>query len=645
MIEFPPPEDTGFEFRVFGSEGLPEGHEAWDRYRLLERLGSGGMGQVYRAMDLRLNRQVAIKFIRREDPVLARRLTLEAQLQAGLGHENIVQVFEVGAFRGWPYISMQLVEGCSLGQAAGRLALREEARLLMQVARALHAAHLQGIVHRDLKPSNILLEEREGALKPYLADFGLARLQGAQETSELRGAGTLAYMSPEHVEGIVAPTPLSDVYSLGAILYELLDGDPPHHAEGSSDWAWRQRILQEEPVPPSHRGRKVPLDLETIALKALEREPFRRYASALALAEDLERWLEGLPVRARRAGWMERGAKLILRLRRNRLAYRIVKASLALVAGVAFLGGWGLWRARRRAEFMTLLAVESHRMALIGMTAMMRPPHDTRPEMAQIDQILARLQEQSRGLGGVEGALNYALGWGHSLRGDRKRSKEEFERAWAAGFRTSEVADGLGAILFEESVGLAMDLDFESDPQRARELKGDIEALRRRAAFFLDQDGEGGARRASLRKGLKAFCLRPDEGALDLLEEGLRQDPQNLHLHVHKSMIQICLALQATEDFGPRSKAFYLRAATASLRRASNIARSDSGIYIDLAWSLGRLALLNPKDPGAPRAFAESLEACALAATLDPDDPTPSTMRANLMRRWPGPLVQAASEK
>ena len=281
-------------------------------YRVEGLLGRGGMGVVYRAWHLRLNRAVALKMLLAGPcarPEELERFLRESQAVAGLGHPNIVQVYDMGDVEGRPYFTMELVEGGNLAnqirgvpqpahQAAARVAT---------LAEAIHAAHQSGIVHRDLKPANILLT-RDGT--PKVTDFGLARRLEGDGGLTLSGVpvGTPSYMAPEQARGKRQEIgPATDVYALGAILYELLTGRPPFRAESAT--ATLQQVLTDEPVSPTRLNPQAPRDLTTICLKCLSKEPHRRYSSAAALADDLRRFLRGEPIAARRAGRLERLAR------------------------------------------------------------------------------------------------------------------------------------------------------------------------------------------------------------------------------------------------------------------------------------------------------------------------------------------------
>jgi serine/threonine-protein kinase len=303
----PPPGTTGF---LPGVTPLPAG---FGDYELLEEIGRGGMGVVYRAVQRSLGRTVAIKMLLRRDlatPADLSRFRSEAEAAAQLDHPGIVSVFEVGECDGHPFYSMQFVEGTTLSKQllAGRLPAREAAGLLAKVADAVHAAHARGVLHRDLKPSNILID---AGGEPHVSDFGLAKRLEADESVTHTGAilGTPCYMSPEQAAGSrgdVGPT--SDVWSLGAILYQMLTGRPPFQASSPMDTLLA--VLESDPPVPRSIVRQVDRDLEMIALKTLQKPQDLRYASAADLAADLRAFLAGEPVAARQGGFADIVARL-----------------------------------------------------------------------------------------------------------------------------------------------------------------------------------------------------------------------------------------------------------------------------------------------------------------------------------------------
>jgi WD40 repeat protein len=331
-------------------------------YRLLAKLGQGGMGVVYQARQERPDRIVALKMLvagAHADPARRARLLAEAEAIARLQHPHIVQIYEVGEQDGLPYLVLEYVGGGSL---AGRLggapqSPREAAALVATLARAVHYAHERGVVHRDLKPSNILLSE-EGAAK--LSDFGLARRENQDLTATGEMVGTPAYMAPEQATaGGREVGPAADVYALGVILYEMLTGRPPFR--GLSPLETLEQVRTQEPVPPGQLQARVPLDLATVCLKCLEKGPRQRYATARDLAEDLERFLAGRPTQVRPVGPLARGWRWGRRNPTLATAAGLALAGLLTAVAVALAFAWHAGRAAediRREQGLTEQALK-----------------------------------------------------------------------------------------------------------------------------------------------------------------------------------------------------------------------------------------------------------------------------------------------
>ena len=277
-------------------------------YELLEEIGHGGMGLVYKARHLGLNRIVALKLLLPgpfSSPEMLSRFRREAQAAAALSHPGIVPVYEVGESGGQSFLAMEYIEGRSLGRIIAEFGARSlefgrMAQWMKGIAEAIAHAHAHGIVHRDLKPANILLDAED---RIRVVDFGLAKRLDDVSDLTLTGQvlGSPDYLAPEQASGkLAAPLPASDIYATGAILYELLTGRPPFRSSSVQDTLLR--IRDAEPVAPRLLNGSVPRDLEVICLKCLEKDPARRYGSARELADELERFLNGEPIRARPIG-------------------------------------------------------------------------------------------------------------------------------------------------------------------------------------------------------------------------------------------------------------------------------------------------------------------------------------------------------
>src|SRR5437016_2254129 len=305
-------------------------------YELLEEIGRGGQGVVFRARQKNLNRIVALKVIslgQWANKAHLKRFRLEAEAAARLEHPGIVQIHEVGEGDGSCYFSMKFIEGGQLDEVVKQspMSVRRAAELIAKVARTVSYAHEHGILHRDIKPGNILLDAKG---EPHLTDFGLARLVESESsvTQTLDVLGTPSYMAPEQAVGNnAAVRSAAEVYGLGAVLYQLLTGQPPF--AGGTTYETIKLLEDTEPRPPQLLNPKVDRDLSTICLKCLEKDPKGRYSSALALAEDLEHWLKHEPILARRPGIFARGKKWVQR----NLTSAVLAASLIALASDA---GW-----------------------------------------------------------------------------------------------------------------------------------------------------------------------------------------------------------------------------------------------------------------------------------------------------------------
>ncbi len=449
-------------------------------FKILGELGRGGMGSVYKAWQESLKRVVALKVIRADayaDAGAAARFHAEAEAAARLQHPNIVQVFEVGEHGGFGYLVLEYVAGQGLDRKlSGSLQdPRESARLIEILARGIHFAHQRGIIHRDLKPANVLLTEDD---VPKITDFGLAKLmerdEGLTQVGDL--LGTPSYMAPEQVRGRSDQvTPATDVYALGAILYEMLTGRPPF--KGTTPLSTLEQVSTQEPLNPSRIQRHLPRDLETICLKCLHKDPRRRYGTAADLADDLRRFLDNKPVLARPTPVWERGGKWARRrpAAAAALGCAIAAAMLLIVVGLYYNARLRAalhtaQAAERAADASAVAAVEQRNLALKALKQLVyevqeklgQNPATRSVRRALLDSALAGLEEIAQGATGSAHDLSQAVA--HQKLGDIFRiigrspdARRHYNRARELSESLlSQIPDDLaaGETLYQTSMGL-----------------------------------------------------------------------------------------------------------------------------------------------------------------------------------------------
>src|SRR5262245_11115871 len=378
-------------------------------YELLEEIARGGMGVVYRAGQVSVNRVVALKMILAGSFATEadlRRFRVEAEAAANLDHPNILPIYEVSEHDGQPYFTMKLAEGGSLEKRIGELPVRQAAALLLKLARAVHFAHQRGILHRDLKPANVLLDAHG---EPLIADFGLAKRVDGGVGATQSGAivGTPAYMSPEQARGQRGISTAADTYALGAILYECLTGRPPFRAATAAETI--VMVMTEEPIAVRQLNAKVPVDLETICARCLQKDAAKRYASAQELADDLGRYLNGEPIVARPVGAIERAVKWV---RRNKVVSGLAAAVLLVLTAGVGVSAWFAYVANEKTNEAEKARKDAERDAAAA-RAQARRAEDARHAI-QIDLALrAREQCDYERMGALLGAMRpeYADAW------------------------------------------------------------------------------------------------------------------------------------------------------------------------------------------------------------------------------------------
>lgn len=416
---------------------------AWGRYQRLQLLAVGGAGKVYSALDPLLGRRVALKLLKASLPGHAERLLKEARAQAQVDHPNVCRIYEAGSVDGRPYISMQLVLGRTLAQAAERLPLRQLVEVVRDAAEAVHGAHRAGLVHLDLKPGNILLEILEkGRPHPYITDFGLVQEEGPRDF--LGPVGTPPFASPEQLSGNLQEVDRrSDIYALGVTLYAIASGHLPFDHRDPEELA--RATLSEPPVPLLRRDPDLPQDLAWITARCMEKDRERRYGSALALAEDLQRFLDGEPVHARPRTF---GYRVSAWGRRHRA---ITIAAMVAVLAVAAASAYGLavnWRAAARARLARHFGQRVEHLGALIRYAHLQSAHDIRPEMERVAKAMEDLRADMERAGSAGQAPGlHALGRGSLALGRPEEALDRFQRSLAAGERSPDLQTDLGLAL------------------------------------------------------------------------------------------------------------------------------------------------------------------------------------------------------
>lgn len=601
---------------------------SWTKYEVLGFHAEGGMGRIYKARDRQLGRLVALKFIARASGEAARRFAQEAQAQARVQHEAVCRVYEVGEWQGEPYIAMQFIDGRPLQECLPQMGLEEKVDLLRRVAEGLHAAHRLGLIHRDVKTGNIMVEQGEGGgWQPYVVDFGLARAQEAPTLTQTGLiVGTPAYMSPEQARGDTARVDRrSDVYSLGATLYEAATGKLPFHARTAVDVL--VAVLSEEPAAPRTLVASLPADLEAVILKCLEKEPARRYESAQAVAEDLRRFLDGEPVKARQIGPLQR---LQRKIRRHPVAASLLAASSLLSLS---LGAWGLhtaWRARERAALAQRFGQQVEQIDAILRYAHLLPLHDLSGEKALVRERLARITADMARLGTpARGPGHAALGRGRLALREWQEARQQLETAWGLGQRDAGTAQALGLALANLYQGVLEEARRIKDPgQRARRKQALSTELRDRALACLHAGGAGAAEAAYIR-GIIALQEERFDEALARAGEAQQGPAWNYEASLLEAEVHFARASALFERGDYDGAVAAAAASERTFAAALPVGRSDDSLRLGMARAQLLLATIRV-DQGRPaeEPYRRGLGLIQEARQVDPQRAEPLALEA-----------------
>ncbi len=620
--------------------------DRFGRYEIRRRIAAGGMGVVYQAEDTELGRPVALKLLLGVDDRATRRFVAEARGQARVEHPAVCRVYEAGEIDEQRFIAMQYVAGPTLGALRDRLSTEQKVRLLRQVCAGVDAAHQRGLIHRDLKPTNVLVAETDdGDWQPLITDFGLVKdLAGAAEGLTETGIplGSPAYMAPEQARGEAELFgERTDVYGLGATLYDLLCGDPPF--VGDTPMEIILQVVQADAPPLRARRPQIPPDLDAVVMRCLERDPRRRYPSARALAEDLGRFLDGRPVRARPTGWWYRTARVA---RRHRV---LVAAIAATVVVVAVLGGLALrtrQAAARQSELAQQLGQEVKDIEWSMRAAHLAPPHDLTAEKEAVQDQMARLEARLDPRREDEaGLVSYALGRGALALGDAAAAEQHLQRAWDGGYRTSEVAYGLGIALATRYQQERRTLAALEHPAVRAARAAEIERRYRAPALeYLEiVEGSDEVHRGYV-EALLAYHGGDTEGALERLATLPAEAPWFYESGLLTGQVQLARAadLRHAGEYGPALER--LATADEALVGAAEVGRSDPRVQLARCEVAALEAQIRNQDgTSRPGVYERGVEACTLATTLDPAG-VDAWVRTGALHRYRAFVVMSRGE-
>ncbi|MEM7355324.1 MAG: serine/threonine-protein kinase [Acidobacteriota bacterium] len=623
-------------------------------YRLLEVLGTGGMGRVYLAEQKEpFERRVALKLIRNgfADETARARFDGERQALARLQHPNIGRILDAGATEdGFPYFALEVVRGTSLVDYSDehRLTIEERIRLMISVCRGVEHAHRHQIIHRDLKPSNILVTKVDGQPVPKIIDFGIAKSLDVPLTDSaiLTGKfllGAPAYMSPEALNRAEDVDTRTDVYSLGVVLYELLTGQRPYQSGEDSLPRLLRQISEDAPRRPStavtttvdqatraviEAGRRATTlelrqrlrgDLDWILLKAIAKEPDARYGSAAALADDLERHLRHEPVAASPPSLPYRLGKLV---RRHPAAFTAGVMLVALLMTGLILEGRSRGRAERLAQATQELTREVERIEWLQRVAYLLPAHDMTRDLERIRATMAQIEQRWLGLGWGEGLVHYALGRGGLGLGELTSARRHLEKAWQIGYQRPEVALALGSTLGALYERRLETVERLGDPETRARLRSEAQLELRDTALAMLSRSEGVELEVPELLAARIALYRQELDAAIAKSREVREQNPGLYearlLEAQALQRQGAAAAAAGElDEADR----LLAAAEAAAVAALAVGRSDPHGYLRLCNIRERRLGLAVRyvRPGAKDLHAAAVSACESARAIHPD--------------------------
>lgn len=592
---------------------------AWEKYKHLKLIGAGGMGRVFRGIDPKLSRTVALKFVlNTSEQDLVERFIREARLQAKLEHAHICKIYEIGEYLGKPYISMQYIKGISLGEAKEELSVEQKLKIIKEVSEALHTAHKQGLIHRDIKPSNILIEKsEEHGWWPYILDFGLAREVGdAGTTAAGTILGTPSYMSPEQAKGkINLLDRRSDVYSVGATLYELLTGVPPFKAKNYFEMV--MKITDEKPIELRKLNDSIAEDVEIIVLKCLEKDPQKRYQSAKALAEDIALYLDGEPISARPSK-LYRFNKLV---KKHKLKVALLVLVILLVLSSIGTAIYRVWFFNEKEKAEKFFGQEIKEIEKIWHYSSTLPLHDNKAARVLIENRIKALREKLKdSTRPAQGPAYFAIGRGYLTLQDYEKANTYLEKAWQSDYKTSDTAYSLGYAKGELYQYFREQLRFIPDKQAQDKQLTQLKKLYRDPALnYLTLSTEVSSDKLYI-EALVAFYLDEYNKALEKTTQAFQNSPWLYEAKKLESKIYKELGIKSLRsgDYDQALKDFEL--AKIAYEQALDIGRSDASLYeLEADRNINLMTALFEKSKSPEEVAEIALKACDQALIVNPE--------------------------
>ena len=592
-------------------------------YQITKLLGKGGSGAVYQARDLRLGRDVAIKFLHRGDDHWYARFQREARALALVDHSRFCRIYEFGEVANQPFLVMQLLRGRTLEDAG--LDLRECLAVIRDLARALHEAHAAGLIHRDLKPGNIMIcRDGEGKPQPFVLDFGLAHLKNQSDLTVTGDIlGTPGFMSPEQARGETAVSDLTDVYGLGATLYDVLVGKPPF--DGSTPESVLQALLSKEPVRPRLLVPGLPREVEIIIMTCLAREPERRYQGVQALADDLDRYLKGRLIEAQAPSLLYRVSRVV---RRHRALVFLTVTAVILLLGSLL---WGRIESQRREDLARRVAAALANIENTSRLTFLARKHLIGPRQAEIRGELLHLEDLIEAEGAATRAAGeQALGLGYLALKDTPRALDFLQASWERGHRSPELTHGLGlaySLLYRERMARVMVTQQAQSP----EVLAETRRLRQQALFFMQHPSMGEAERAGYLEALIAFCEGRYEAALGYLDGATQLPPWFYEAEQLRAASERQWAIQLSRQGDLETADLRFHNALVAGRQAIAIGASDPENYRVLARShLDMLVQGLHRGYGREDSFSQGLQVLEDLEMVLPQDGEAALLRARL---------------